>query len=117
MLKAVPLTATSQNQPHPPTTNPDFASSAAASPPPGLPADYATLFKVRVTAMVLITSAAGFYLGSLRSGISPFNVCLLYTSLNDDGLSAQPRQPEPAACRIALSQSCAMQTRLSLIHI
>jgi protoheme IX farnesyltransferase len=65
MLKAVPLTATSQNQTHP---------LAAATPPPGLPADYATLFKVRVTAMVLITSAAGFYLGSLRSGISPFNV-------------------------------------------
>jgi protoheme IX farnesyltransferase len=65
MLKAVPLTATSQNQPQP---------LAAASPPPGLLADYATLFKVRVTTMVLITSAAGFYLGSLRSGISPFNV-------------------------------------------
>jgi len=37
-------------------------------------ADYATLFKVRVSTMVLITSAAGFYLGSLRSGISPFNL-------------------------------------------
>jgi heme o synthase len=36
-------------------------------------ADYATLFKLRVSTMVLITSAAGFYLGSLRSGISPFN--------------------------------------------
>lgn len=35
--------------------------------------DYAELFKVRVSTMVLITSAAGFYLGSLRSGISPFN--------------------------------------------
>lgn len=35
--------------------------------------DYATLFKVRVSAMVMITAAAGFYLGSLRSGISPFN--------------------------------------------
>jgi protoheme IX farnesyltransferase len=30
------------------------------------------LFKVRVSLMVLITAAAGFYLGSLRSGISPF---------------------------------------------
>jgi len=27
--------------------------------------------------MVLITSAAGFYLGSLRSGISPFNTGML----------------------------------------
>jgi len=68
MLKAVPLTATSQNK------TPPLATPAATPPPPGLPADYATLFKVRVTAMVLITSAAGFYLGSLRSGISPFNV-------------------------------------------
>jgi protoheme IX farnesyltransferase len=36
-------------------------------------ADYATLFKLRVSTMVIITSAAGFYLGSLRSGISPLN--------------------------------------------
>jgi protoheme IX farnesyltransferase len=50
-----------------------FAVPAAAPPPPGLLADYATLFKLRVTTMVLITSAAGFYLGSLRSGISPIN--------------------------------------------
>ncbi len=33
-------------------------------------ADLRELFKVRVTAMVLITTWAGFYLGSLRSGIS-----------------------------------------------
>jgi protoheme IX farnesyltransferase len=46
---------------------------AAAKARPGLIADYATLFKVRVSAMVMITAAAGFYLGSLRSGISPFN--------------------------------------------
>ncbi len=35
--------------------------------------DYAELFKPRVTLMVLITAAAGFYLGCLRSGISPLN--------------------------------------------
>ena len=34
-------------------------------------ADYATLFKLRVSTLVVITSAAGFYLGCLRSGISP----------------------------------------------
>ena len=45
----------------------------AATAPPGLFADYAELFKVRVSTMVLITSAAGFYLGCLHSGISPFN--------------------------------------------
>ena len=44
---------------------------------PTLLSDYATLFKVRVSVMVIITSAAGFYLGSLRSGISPFHAGLL----------------------------------------
>jgi protoheme IX farnesyltransferase len=33
-------------------------------------ADYQELFKVRVTAMVVITAWAGFYLGSMRSGIA-----------------------------------------------
>ena len=41
---------------------------------PGLTAsritDYAELFKTRVTAMVVLTAWAGFYLGSIRSGIS-----------------------------------------------
>ncbi len=44
---------------------------------PGLFADYATLFKVRVTVMVIITAGAGFYLGSLASGISPFHAGLV----------------------------------------
>lgn len=44
---------------------------------PGLFADYATLFKIRVTVMVIITAAAGFYLGSLASGISPFHAGLV----------------------------------------
>jgi protoheme IX farnesyltransferase len=65
ILEAVAVTATSEtrNQPFP----------AAVSAVRTLLADYATLFKVRVSTMVIITSAAGFYLGSLRSGISPFN--------------------------------------------
>jgi protoheme IX farnesyltransferase len=50
---------------------------AVATTPRGLLADYAELFKLRVTTMVLITSAAGFYLGSLRSGISPFNAGMI----------------------------------------
>ncbi len=49
----------------------------SAKPVPSLLADYATLFKLRVSAMVIITSAAGFYLGSLRSGISPFHAGFL----------------------------------------
>ena len=44
-------------------------------------ADYLELVKPRVTAMVLITAAAGFYLGSLRSGISPFNLQFAETML------------------------------------
>jgi protoheme IX farnesyltransferase len=37
-------------------------------------ADYATLFKLRISTMVIITAGAGFYLGCLRSGISPFQL-------------------------------------------
>src|SRR3984957_2589386 len=33
-------------------------------------ADYQELFKVRVTSMVVLTAWAGFYLGSMRSGIT-----------------------------------------------
>jgi heme o synthase len=44
---------------------------------PGLLADYAALFKLRISLMVIITAAAGFYLGSLRSGISPFHAGLV----------------------------------------
>jgi protoheme IX farnesyltransferase len=40
-------------------------------------ADYAILFKLRVTLMIIITAGAGFYLGSLRSGISPFHAGLI----------------------------------------
>jgi len=59
----VPLTATSSAV-HPRTRS-------------TLLADYATLFKLRVSTMVVITAGAGFYLGSLRSGISPFHIGLI----------------------------------------
>lgn len=52
-------------------------SAQKAVAEPGLFADYATLFKVRVTFMVIITAAAGFYLASLASGISPFHAGLV----------------------------------------
>jgi protoheme IX farnesyltransferase len=42
-----------------------------------LAGDYVALFKPRVSLMVLITAAAGFYLGSLASGIPPFNLLLV----------------------------------------
>jgi protoheme IX farnesyltransferase len=35
---------------------------------------YAVLFKLRVSAMVVITAAAGLYLGDLRSGVNPFHL-------------------------------------------
>jgi protoheme IX farnesyltransferase len=40
-------------------------------------ADYAALVKPRVSVMVVITAAAGFYLGSLASGIPPFQLGLV----------------------------------------
>ena len=57
-----------------PDAIPDTLARIEATP--GLLADYATLFKLRVSSMVLITAATGFYLGSLRSGISPFHAGL-----------------------------------------
>jgi len=44
---------------------------AEASP---LVAAYAVLFKLRVSAMVIVTAAAGLYLGDLRSGVNPFHL-------------------------------------------
>ena len=54
------------------------ATTPAATVRHSLLADYAELFKVRVTLMIVITGGAGFCLGSLRSGISPFNPALLH---------------------------------------
>jgi heme o synthase len=56
------------------------ATSATTDPllapakPHSLLSDYATLFKLRISTMVIITAGAGFYLGCLRSGISPFQL-------------------------------------------
>jgi heme o synthase len=44
-------------------------------------ADYQELFKVRVTSMVVITAWAGFYLGSMRSGITSMHWGLLESLL------------------------------------
>ena len=66
ILKPVALTATSDSRTR------SLAGTSARSARHSLLADYAVLFKLRVSLMVIITAAAGFYLGSLRSGISPF---------------------------------------------
>ncbi|MGA8042774.1 MAG: heme o synthase [Terracidiphilus sp.] len=56
---------------------------AIHAPRPGVTAmllqDFRELFKVRVTGMVLITGWAGFYLGSMQSGISTLQRGLLDT--------------------------------------
>jgi protoheme IX farnesyltransferase len=44
-------------------------------------ADYQELFKVRVTSMVVLTAWAGFYLGSMRSGITSIHWGLLQALL------------------------------------
>ena len=56
------------------------AASTVAAPrtrSQSLLADYVVLFKPRVSVMVIVTAAAGFYLGSLASGISPFHLGLV----------------------------------------
>src|SRR6202040_900120 len=75
-------------------TSPDFAAPNAGhpeepvthpihAPSPGTTAtlitDLRELFKVRVTGMVVITGWAGFYLGSMQSGISTMQRGLLDT--------------------------------------
>jgi protoheme IX farnesyltransferase len=62
----------------PTATIPATATAASASRSTLL-ADYIALAKPRVSLMVIITAAAGFYLGSLASFIPPFNLLLLKT--------------------------------------
>jgi len=51
-------------------------------------ADYRELFKVRVTALVVMTAWAGFYLGSMRSGISSMQPGLIEALLGIGLVSA-----------------------------
>jgi heme o synthase len=44
---------------------------------PSLVGDYAQLFKVRVTSLIVITAWAGFYMGAAKSGISSLSWTLL----------------------------------------
>ncbi len=55
-------------------SGPKSALHARGGVKPSLLADYLALVKPRVSTMVVITAAGGFYLGSLRSGISPFHL-------------------------------------------
>ena len=62
------------------------------APSPGVTAtfinDMRELFKVRVTGLVVITGWAGFYLGSMQSGISSVQRCLLDTLIGIGLVSA-----------------------------
>lgn len=59
------------------TSDHPIVSSVEQTARPSLVSDYAALFKLRVSTMVVITAGAGFYLGSLASGISPFHAGLI----------------------------------------
>ena len=69
-LTSVALTATSASA----TDIRPPVDARATAPRHSLVTDYRELFKVRVSALVIITAGAGIYLGCLRSGISPLNV-------------------------------------------
>jgi len=60
---------------------PGLAATARASTRPSRIADYQELFKVRVTSMAVLTAWAGFYLGSMRSGITSMHWGLLESLL------------------------------------
>ena len=68
--------------------NPNIAGSLAGVKTPTLLADYQVLFKVRVTALVVLTAWAGFYLGSMRSGIPTMHWGLLEALLGIGLVSA-----------------------------
>jgi len=61
--------------------HPIHPTEAATASTQSLLSAYATLFKLRVSLMVLITAAAGLYLGRLRSGVSPFDRQSVYAIL------------------------------------
>ena len=75
-----------------PANDPIGEASAIHAPRPGTTAtlihDLRELFKVRVTGMVLVTGWAGFYLGSMQSGISTLQRGLIDTLLGIGLVSA-----------------------------
>lgn len=87
---AVPTNLTSSPASHAHGT--DHAHGTIHAPSPGTTAtlinDLRELFKVRVTGMVVITGWAGFYLGSMQSGISSVQRGLLDTLIGIGLVSA-----------------------------
>ena len=72
--------------------SPSHAHAAIHVPQPGATArlihDFRELFKVRVTGLVIVTGWAGFYLGSMQSGISSVQRGLLDTLIGIGLVSA-----------------------------
>ena len=64
------------------------APRALAGETASLLMDYRELFKMRVTLLVTLTGWAGFYLGSMRSGISSMQAGLLETLIGITAVSA-----------------------------
>lgn len=85
-------------------------------------ADYAELFKFRVTALVVMTAWAGFYLGSMRSGISSVQPGLIAALLGIGLVSAGSAALNEALERkldakmIRTSQRPMASGRISLPH-
>ena len=77
----MPLTAhaTPGTEAEPLPVSPAVQAASDRRDAPSLISDYMQLFKVRVTAMVIITAWAGFYLGSVRSAIPSLHIGLLET--------------------------------------
>ena len=78
----VPFDARTSEEPHPHLHAPRAGETAS------LLVDYRELFKFRVTGMVVLTGWAGFYLGSMRSGISSLQPGLLETLIGIGAVSA-----------------------------
>lgn len=84
--------------------------------------DYIELFKVRVTGLVVMTAWAGFYLGSMRSGVSSVQPVLLEALLGIGIVSAgsaalnQAIERKLDAKMIRTSQRPMAAGRISLAH-
>ncbi len=98
----------------PPVTKPGMTAS--------LLQDYRELFKVKVMALVVVTGAAGFYLGAAQSGISSFSGDLLVTLIGIGLISAgagalnEAMERRTDARMVRTSQRPMAAGRISLPH-
>jgi protoheme IX farnesyltransferase len=99
-----------------------LADDMIATVVPSLLSDYATLFKLRISTMVIITAGAGFYLGCLHSGTSPFRfdgfAALLGVAVVTCGASALNQALERRTDRLMhrTAERPMATGRISMIH-